>query len=279
MVSMRSALAVARSHPQLSALALGLVVLALLRLRRGLFGSGTRGRSTRRGSRVALGLVLVGLPAALLVLHFAVGRHALPGSAPGQYSSKIPPLVLHRLPRWAIFLVDHPPVLVSLVAFVVGLLVLFLVTWAKFVFRMARSAVIAYAVASSSYGAWTNYRSAPAGAAASYKVALALVGARRPLVHMALYLVSPVTSFVSHTRIVLAPLIKIVAVQSRVIGFLLTRALWVVGAMKHFAEATIILIGLLTLATVALFDARLQLAEARSELRAAKQQRRAAPED
>ena len=65
----------------------------------------------------------------------------------------------------------------------------------------------------------------------------------------------------------LAPLLRALAIQSRVIGVLLAQGYWVLGLTKHFAESTVVLIFLLTVALVALFDAKLELAEARRELR------------
>ena len=267
----RAAVVFTKAHPQIGAMTLGIALLVALRLRR-LFGFG-RQRSKEKEkankswfmSHKSLGLVLVAMPALLLLLHVAVGR-ALPRTSTAHYSSKIPPPVLRLLPRHVIYLVDHPSLAVSLSMFVAGLLVIFLVTWAKFVYRVLRSTLVAYVVASSGYGAWTGYRSAP-GSTMHYRLALALAGARRPVAQLLRYLASPITSFVAHTRLVLAPLLRALAIQSRVIGVLLAQGYWVLGLTKHFAESTVVLIGLLTVAVVALCDAKLELAAARRELR------------
>ena len=266
----RAAVVFTKAHPQIGAMTLGIALLVALRLRR-LFGFG-RQRSKEKGktnkswfmSHKSLGLVLVAMPALLLLLHVAVGRALPRTSTAARYSSKIPPPVLRLLPRHVIYLVDHPSLAVSLSMFVAGLLVIFLVTWAKFVYRVLRSTLVAYVVASSGYGAWTGYRSAP-GSTMHYRLALA--GARRPVAQLLRYLASPITSFVAHTRLVLAPLLRALAIQSRVIGVLLAQGYWVLGLTKHFAESTVVLIGLLTVAVVALFDAKLELAAARRELR------------
>ena len=268
----RAAVVFTKAHPQIGAMTLGIALLVALRLRR-LFGFG-RQRSKEKEkankswfmSHKSLGLVLVAMPALLLLLHVAVGRALPRTSTAARYSSKIPPPVLRLLPRHVIYLVDHPSLAVSLSMFVAGLLVIFLVTWAKFVYRVLRSTLVAYVVASSGYGAWTGYRSAP-GSTTHYRLALALAGARRPVAQLLRYLASPITSFVAHTRLVLAPLLRALAIQSRVIGVLLAQGYWVLGLTKHFAESTVVLIGLLTVAVVALFDAKLELAAARRELR------------
>lgn len=267
----RAAVVFTKAHPQIGAIALGIALLVALRLRR-LFGFG-RQRSKEKDkankswfmSHKFVGLMLVAMPALLLLLHVAVGR-ALPRTSTARYSSKIPPPVLRLLPRHVIYLVDHPSLAVSLGMVVAGLLVMFLVTWAKFVYRILRSTLVAYVLASSGYGAWVGYRSAP-GSTMHYRLALALAGARRPVAQLLRYLASPITSFVAHTRLVLAPLLRALAIQSRVIGVLLAQGYWVLGLTKHFAESTVVLIGLLTVALVALFDAKLELAAARRELR------------
>ena len=267
----RAAAVFTKAHPQIGAIALGIALLVALRLRR-FFGFGKqRSKEKERNnkswflSHKFVGLMLVAMPALLLLLHVAVGR-ALPRTSTARYSSKIPPPVLRLLPRHVIYLVDHPSLAVSLGMVVAGLLVMFLVTWAKFVYRVLRSTLVAYVLASSGYGAWAGYRSAP-GSTTHYRLALALAGARRPVAQLLRYLASPITSFVAHTRLVLAPLLRALAIQSRVIGVLLAQGYWVLGLTKHFAESTVVLIFLLTVALVALFDAKLELAEARRELR------------
>ncbi|KAH8071021.1 hypothetical protein JL720_11637 [Aureococcus anophagefferens] len=235
----RAAVVFTKAHPQIGAIALGIALLVALRLRR-LFGFG-RQRSKEKEkankswfmSHKFVGLMLVAMPALLLLLHVAVGRALRRTST--RYSSKIPPPVLRLLPRHVIYLVDHPSLAVSLGMVVAGLLIIFLVTWARFVYRILRSTLVAYVLASSGYGAWAGYRSAP-GSTTHYRLALALAGARRPVAQLLRYLASPITSFVAHTRLVLAPLLRALAIQSRVIGVLLAQGYWVLGLTKHFAS-------------------------------------------
>lgn len=258
-------------HPKCSLIVASVlfVLLASLRLRR-IGGSVCKAQKIsprrRHYMHIVLGTALCCLPITLLVFHLLQPHFPPTSISYRKYTHQLPPVLLRNLPRWALFLIDHPSILVSLGAFIMGLLLLFLITWAKLVFRILKWMLSASILCSAGYGALTSYISAPTGASAKYKVALALVGARRPLIQLVRYLLSPVLSLIEHLRLFLSPLMRVFVFQLRIIALLLTHGFWILSLVRHLAEAAVVLIGVLTITLVALFNTHLKLAQAKKLL-------------